>query len=157
VAATGDKGECRPQGISARRWQLSNYPQEQPPEIGSADRETMPSIFWLIDIVQAASSVIYVQPASVGMPEWVRILISAETGAAFVILGNIMMEFATPYISKSVSKRTVTAQLGAELVVNMDSIEGAVRFSPDSQFIQVGIGLGRGGGMSRSKHPMPIP
>jgi hypothetical protein len=89
-------------------------------------------MLWFENVMQAQPNVIYVQQAAGGMEEWVKILISAATGAVFGILGNVAMEFAKPYISKSVSKRTVTVQIGAELVENMDSIEGAERLVADA-------------------------
>ena len=51
-------------------------------------------------VIQAAPNTIYVREAP-GMPEWVKILISAGTGALFAILGNIAMEFIKPAIAKS--------------------------------------------------------
>jgi hypothetical protein len=65
-------------------------------------------MFWFENVMQAQPTVIYVQQATGGTAEWVKILISAATGAVFGTLGNMAMAFAKPYISKSVSKRTVT-------------------------------------------------
>lgn len=57
------------------------------------------------------------------MTEFAKTLVSAATGALFGILGNVAMEFAKPYIARHVSNKTVSAQLTAELLGNMDTIE----------------------------------
>lgn len=61
------------------------------------------------------------------MTEFAKTLLSAATGALFGIVGNVAMEFAKPYIARHVSKKTVSAQLAAELLGNMDTIEAAVK------------------------------
>lgn len=62
------------------------------------------------------------QPAG-GMPEWVKILISAGVGALFGILGSIAMEFVRPTLLAQRMKKTVRQQLIAELKNNMKSLE----------------------------------
>lgn len=69
-------------------------------------------------VIQAAPNTIYVREAP-GMPEWVKILISAGTGALFAILGNIAMEFIKPTIARRSSKREVRKQLLYEVRENV--------------------------------------
>ena len=66
-----------------------------------------------------------VQPPSAGMPEWVKILISAAVGAFLGIASNIAMEYIKPIIAKRSERKMVSAQLNAELLENMRHIEGA--------------------------------
>ncbi len=66
-----------------------------------------------------------VQPAPGGMPEWVKILITAAVGAVVGILGNIAMEYVRPHISSSMARENVRKQLIAELLGNLGNIENA--------------------------------
>lgn len=77
--------------------------------------------------MQAAPNTIYVREAASGMPEWVKILISAATGALFGIGGSVVMEFVKPAITKRRMRKIVIAQLAAELLDNMRYIDGAIR------------------------------
>jgi hypothetical protein len=45
---------------------------------------------------RAAPNVIYVRDAAGGMPEWVKITISAFVGALLAIGSNVAMEFIKP-------------------------------------------------------------
>jgi hypothetical protein len=72
------------------------------------------------------------QPAG-GMPEWVKILISAGVGALFGILSSIAMEYLKPYIAKRFLRKTVSAQVGAELVENLGEVEAAYRILEDAK------------------------
>jgi hypothetical protein len=69
-------------------------------------------------VIQAAPTTIYVREAP-GMPEWVKILISAGTGALFAIIGSVVMEFMKPKIAKRALKREITAQLVGEVEDNL--------------------------------------
>jgi hypothetical protein len=66
------------------------------------------------------------QPAA-GLPEWVKILISAGVGALFGILANVAMEYVKPRIAKRLLKKGICAQVGAELIDNLDKIESCNR------------------------------
>jgi hypothetical protein len=59
-----------------------------------------------------------------GMPEWVKIVISAAVGALFGIAGSVVMEFVKPKILNADLKRTVAFQLSWELDTNMRKIKG---------------------------------
>lgn len=67
-----------------------------------------------------------VQPPAGGMPEWAKILISAGTGALLGILSSIAMEYVKPWIGKKQLRKTIEAQLGEELMGNLNQIEGAL-------------------------------
>ena len=65
-----------------------------------------------------------VLPAADGMPEWVKILISAGVGALFGIVGSTVMEFIKPKISNAALKKAIARQLAFELVTNCHKIDG---------------------------------
>ena len=75
-----------------------------------------------------------VQQPSGGMPEWVRILISAGVGALFGILSSLVGEYVKPAIAKHQLKKTVSTQLGAELMENLSAIESARRVLTGEDF-----------------------
>jgi hypothetical protein len=64
-----------------------------------------------------------VQQPPGGMPEWVRIVISASVGAFFGVGGNVAMELLKPKIVKGPSRREVVAQLVIEIRRNLDHLE----------------------------------
>jgi hypothetical protein len=68
-----------------------------------------------------------VQPPAGGLPESVKILISASVGAMFGIGSNIAMEFVKPWIAKRLTRRTMADHLGNELVDNQSKVEAADR------------------------------
>ena len=68
-----------------------------------------------------------------GMPEWVKILISAGVGALFAILGSVLMEFIKPKISNATLKKAIAQQLSYELVRNwyvIDDLSKALAEAP---------------------------
>jgi hypothetical protein len=48
------------------------------------------------------------------MPEWLKILISAGTGALLGIVSNIGMEFVKPMIAQAVGRRRILNHLDEE-------------------------------------------
>jgi hypothetical protein len=58
-----------------------------------------------------------------GMPEWVKILISAGVGALFGIVGSLMTEFLKTHFAKRALKKVLTEQLVSELSENLDYAE----------------------------------
>ncbi len=71
---------------------------------------------------------ITVQQAAGGMPEWVKILISAGVGAIFGIAGNIAMEYAKPVIVHRQKRRSVKVQLTAEVRKAMEAILECIKY-----------------------------
>jgi hypothetical protein len=69
-------------------------------------------------VVQVPPNTVYIHEAP-SIPEWVRILISAGTGAVFAIIGNVAMEFIRPRIVRGSSKREVKKQLISEVKENV--------------------------------------
>jgi hypothetical protein len=67
-----------------------------------------------------------VQP-SPGMPEWVKILITAAVGALVGIASNIAMEYVKPGIVKRQKRELIAQHLNAELCANMSAITAAKR------------------------------
>jgi hypothetical protein len=77
-------------------------------------------------VVPQVAPVIHVtvqQPLPGGMPEWVKILISAGVGALFAILGGVLMEFIKPKISNATLKKAIAPQLAFELETNWNVID----------------------------------
>ena len=66
------------------------------------------------------------QPAG-NLPEWLKILITAGTGALLGIISNIAMEYVKPSIGKRLLKKTVAQQLSAELIKNLSAAEAGQR------------------------------
>lgn len=66
------------------------------------------------------------QPAG-GMPEWVKILISAGVGALFGIMSSVAMEYVKPTIAKKLLKKMICAQVGAEVIDNLNKMEACGR------------------------------
>jgi hypothetical protein len=62
-----------------------------------------------------------------GLPEWIKILITAGIGALVGITSNIAMEVLKPYIAKRLLKASVDKQLGDELMENLSQIEAVNR------------------------------
>jgi hypothetical protein len=73
-----------------------------------------------------------------GMPEWVKILISAAVGALFAMLGGIVMEYLKPLITKQRTRKMVRSQLAAELLDNMSFVHGAVAILGESEKVAPG-------------------
>jgi hypothetical protein len=78
-------------------------------------------------VMQAAPTVIYVREAAGGMPEWVKILISAAVGALFAIVGSVAMEFIKPAITRRHTLRKVRSSLHAEFLANLANAQAAKR------------------------------
>jgi hypothetical protein len=85
-------------------------------------------------IIQQAAPPVYVtvQQPSGGMPEWVKILISAATGALFGICGNIAMEFVKPRIAGGLLKKSMAKQLLPEARNILQDIERAKKVAKDA-------------------------
>src|SRR4051794_37652562 len=62
-----------------------------------------------------------------GMPEWIKILITAATGALLGIISNIAMEYVKPWIARRQLRKTVTAQLMNEFRENVSIVAAARR------------------------------
>jgi hypothetical protein len=75
-------------------------------------------------VVQATQQLppinVVVQQPPAGMPEWVKLLISAAVGAVFAILGNIVMEYVKPMIQR----RSIARHLMDELTTPMSFAAG---------------------------------
>jgi hypothetical protein len=78
-------------------------------------------------LLQAAQQLppinVTVLPPAGGMPEWLKILISAGVGALFGIVGNVAMEYVRPKIVKRQRLREMAAQLVEELISNVEILE----------------------------------
>lgn len=83
------------------------------------------------DVVQAAPPQVFVSVQSPpGMPEWVKIIISASVGALFAVLGGVVMEFVKPRIAK----REVELQLVAEVkrnLAHLNKVEQVIKTASD--------------------------
>jgi hypothetical protein len=66
---------------------------------------------------------IYVVPAPGGMPEWVKILITAVVGAIFGVMSAPLTELAKTFILRIPARRKIRAQLVEELIENLDRLE----------------------------------
>lgn len=80
-----------------------------------------------LDAAQQAKQVapqiwVAVQQPAAGMPEGMKILITASTGAIIGIGGNFLMEFVRPWVAKGKLKRSIAKQLVYELRRNLQSI-----------------------------------
>ncbi len=78
----------------------------------------------LIMLVADATQPIYVtiqQPA--GMPEWIKVLITAGSGAMFGLLTAVTLEYVKPFIAKRSAKKLVSQQLIAEIKSNLNKVE----------------------------------
>jgi hypothetical protein len=62
-----------------------------------------------------------------GLPEWIKILITAGVGAVFGFSSSVLMEFLKPYIAKRGLKKTIERQLGDELVKGLNELSGVTR------------------------------
>jgi hypothetical protein len=83
-------------------------------------------LFMILQAAQQAKQVapnVYVMPAPVGMPEWVKIVISAGVGAVFGIGGSVVMEFVKPKLSLATLKRSIATQLAFELRTNWSLVD----------------------------------
>jgi hypothetical protein len=76
-------------------------------------------------VVEAAPNVIYVRDAAGGMPEWVKILITAVVGAMFGIVSAPLTELAKTFILRIPMRRKIKTQLVDELIENLDRVEQA--------------------------------
>jgi hypothetical protein len=88
----------------------------------------MPAAFVLtaLQLTKQVAPQIYVtvqQPA--GMPEWVKILITAVVGAIFGIVSAPLTELAKTFILRIPTRRRIKAQLVDELIGNLDKVEQA--------------------------------
>ncbi len=76
-------------------------------------------------VVQAAPPQVFVtvqQPAG-GMPEWVKILITAGVGAVFGVGSALLTETVKTKLTKKRLKKAITEQLTAEVEENLDHVE----------------------------------
>jgi hypothetical protein len=93
---------------------------------GIVVRGTIPVMF--IPQVTPIQPVNVVVQQALGMPEWVRILISAATGALFALGVSLMMEYLRPNIVKRDLKKEATEHLISELTENMDLVLSGCRY-----------------------------
>ena len=79
-----------------------------------------------------------IQPVNVivqqapGLPEWVRILISAGAGAVFGILGSLATEYVKPYIVTRRMEKLIRVHLNEEFLANLGELEVAGRILADA-------------------------
>lgn len=66
---------------------------------------------------------VIVQQPPAGMPEWVKILISAGTGAVLGIASNVLMEYLKPLIAAKTTSRQLKDELTEELTGNLDLLQ----------------------------------
>ena len=87
----------------------------------------------LFQAAQQMSPEVYVnvQASSGGMPEWVKILISAATGSVFGIAGNVTMEVVKPKMARRRTRAIVLAQINEEFLQNMNAISAVNRMLQD--------------------------
>jgi hypothetical protein len=69
---------------------------------------------------------------AVGMPEWVRILISAGAGAVFGILGSLATEYVKPCIVTGRMEKLISIHLNQEFLENLGELEAAGRILADA-------------------------
>jgi hypothetical protein len=69
-----------------------------------------------------------VQPPPAGMPEWVKILISAGTGALLGIASSIVMEYVKPWISQRATSKQLKDELTQELTENLDLMQSFMSY-----------------------------
>jgi hypothetical protein len=74
-----------------------------------------------------------VQPSPAGMPEWVKILITALVGVVVGTVGNISMEFVKPKIARRQLRKTLSEQLDDELMLNLNAMESGKRILADAR------------------------
>lgn len=91
-------------------------------------------MLWLLQIVpQVAPQLPPIQitvQSPPGMPEWIKILISAGVGALFGILGNMAMEILKPQIGTWLKRRELEKQaFRRELKANVDEVDGIRRLA----------------------------
>jgi hypothetical protein len=66
------------------------------------------------------------QPA--GLPEWLKITITAAVGTAFGITASILVETVKPWIALKLGRRSARKQLLSELSQNITAIDGYQEF-----------------------------
>jgi hypothetical protein len=81
-------------------------------------------LLFQVSPVQPVNVVIQQAP---GMPEWIKILITAMAGAVVGFVSSLVMEFIKPAIAKRVGRKTVLAQLVGELTENISILEACFR------------------------------
>ena len=90
-----------------------------------------------LSMVQAASQLarqiapnmyVTVQQPLPGMPEWVKILISAGTGALLGIASNIAMEYLKPWIAERATSKQLKEELTEELTDNLDLMQSFMSY-----------------------------
>jgi hypothetical protein len=89
-------------------------------------------LLWLQAAHQLPPIYVTVQqpPVPPGLPEWVKLLISAGVGALFGISANIAMEFIKPAIAKRLMRKTVERQvLFGEFKENLNKIDAVSRMA----------------------------
>src|SRR5215471_6831603 len=89
-------------------------------------------LLWLQAAQQLPPIYVTVQqpPVPPGLPEWVKLLISAGVGALFGISTNIAMEFIKPAIAKRLMRKTVQRQvLFGEFKENLNKIDAVSRMA----------------------------
>jgi len=74
-----------------------------------------------------------IQPPPAGMPEWLRILITAFVGFAVGTVSGISMEFVKPKIAKRQLRKGVSEQLDDELMLNLSAMESGKRILTDAR------------------------
>ena len=103
----------------------------------------------LLDAVQqAAQPITVIVQQSPGLPEWIRILITAATGAVFGIGSSVATDFVKTTLATKKLRKDIAAQLTAELTLNLDRIgTGARILSTPGREVE-GVELKRLGTMS---------
>ena len=74
-----------------------------------------------------------VQQPPAGMPEWVKIVISAAVGAVFAIGGSMLMELMKPKIAKVSSRKEVKTQLVIEVKRNLEQLNKASKVMSEAR------------------------
>jgi len=87
---------------------------------------------FIIQATQQAQQVapnvyVTVQQPPPGMPEWVKIIISAGVGSAFAIAGSVVMEFVKPKILHRTTRKIVEENLTEEVWKNRRFLFQAMR------------------------------
>ena len=74
-----------------------------------------------------------IQPPPAGMPEWLKILITALVGFAVGTVSGISMEFLKPKIARRELRKGVSEQLDDELMLNLNAMESGKRILTDAK------------------------
>jgi hypothetical protein len=92
-----------------------------------AAKHAVPALQQATSNAPPPSVYVTVQQPSAGMPEWIKILLTAAVGALVGIASNIAMEYVKPWIAKRLMKKTVKTQIFTELLAAGSDAESAQR------------------------------